>query len=255
MHEQALALMFSSTIKDVISNNNDHRDVALTLEYNHILDNLHILKTAFLDPEVLSPLQTTSANTTDSSTPLENPSLSYLYLTTSKTFEPFTSPETYLTTLPHSPSPAILGLTQSVVPPTFKIDPMSAHVNTLEREGVQVKKKYKPVALKTKPVTSSVSEEFRIEQKILGNLLANIPLLDPNPPPFQPTGCFIKERHQQFLKDHNTSFLTQAELNVLSNLMTKQNKVFTWDDTERGSVRTDFFPLVINPYYSPCSVD
>ncbi|KAG6885981.1 hypothetical protein C0993_006908 [Termitomyces sp. T159_Od127] len=165
---------------------------------------------------------------------LENPSLSYLYLTTSETFESFTTPEKYLTTLPHSPSPAILGLTQSVVPPTSEIHSTYVHANTSKRKGVQVKKKYKPVALKTKPVASSVPEEFRIEQKILGDLLADMPLLDSNLPPFQPTGCFTKERRQQFLKDYDTSFLTHAKLNVLSDLMTKQNKAFAWDDTESG---------------------
>ncbi|KAG6883183.1 hypothetical protein C0993_007477 [Termitomyces sp. T159_Od127] len=215
------ALDFSSTIKDVISNKDDHGDVALTLEYNHILDNLRILKTAFLDPKVLSPPQTSSTNIPDSPSSLENPSLSYLYLTASETFQPFASTDTYLTTLPHSTSPAILGLTQSVVPPTSKIHPTYAHTNTPKRKGVQVKKKYKPVALKIKPVASSVPKEFRIERKILGNPLADMPPLDPNPPPFQPSGHFTEERRQQFLKDHNTGFLTPAELNVLCDMLSK----------------------------------
>ena len=60
-------------------------------------------------------------------------------------------------------------------------------------KGVQVKKKYKPVAMKTKPVASQVSEDFRIERHILGDPLANIPGLDPNPLPFQPTPCFNDE--------------------------------------------------------------
>ncbi|KAG6896843.1 hypothetical protein C0993_007982 [Termitomyces sp. T159_Od127] len=153
---------------------------------------------------------------------LENPSLSYLYLTASKTFQPFATTNTYLTTLPHSPSPAILGLTQSVIPITPKIHPTYAQTNTSKRKGVQVKKKYKPIVLKTEPIASSVPEEFRIERKILGNPLANMPPLDPDPPPFQPRGRFTKERHQQFLKDHNTSFLTHAELDVLSDVQTKQ---------------------------------
>ncbi|KAG6882064.1 hypothetical protein C0993_012060, partial [Termitomyces sp. T159_Od127] len=71
-----------------------------------------------------------------------------------------------------------------------------------------------------------------------------MPPLDPNLPLFQPTGRFTKERRQQFLKDYDTGFLTPAELNVLSDLISKQNKAFAWDDTERGSFRTDFFPPV-----------
>ncbi|KAG6864744.1 hypothetical protein C0993_008570, partial [Termitomyces sp. T159_Od127] len=109
-----------------------------------------------------------------------------------------------------------------------------AQTNTPKRRRVQVKKKYKPVALKTKPVASSVPEEFRIEHKIFGDPLADMPPLNPNPPLFQPRGHFTEERCQQFLKDHNTGFLTHAELNVLSDMMSKQNKAFAWDNTERG---------------------
>ncbi|KAG6867291.1 hypothetical protein C0993_004919, partial [Termitomyces sp. T159_Od127] len=119
---------------------------------------------AFLDPKVLSPPQTLSIDTTDSSTPPENPALSYLYLTASKNFESFASSKTYLTTLLHSPSPAILGLTQSIQPFPSNVHPAFVHTNTSKKKGVQVKKKYKPVGLKTKSVTSSVPEEFRIEK-------------------------------------------------------------------------------------------
>ncbi|KAG5331699.1 hypothetical protein C0989_007415, partial [Termitomyces sp. Mn162] len=54
-------------------------------------------------------------------------------------------------------------------------------------KGVQVKKKYKPVAMKTKPVASHVSKDFRIECQIIGDPLATMPPLNPNPPPFVPT--------------------------------------------------------------------
>ncbi|KAG6894670.1 hypothetical protein C0992_005174 [Termitomyces sp. T32_za158] len=89
---------------------------------------------------------------------------------------------------------------------------LSSYVATPKWKGVQVKKKYKPVALKTKPVTSSVSEDFRIEQKIIGGPLANMPPLTPNPPPFIPTGHFTDERRKQFLANHDNGFLTAAEL-------------------------------------------
>ncbi|KAG5640540.1 hypothetical protein DXG03_008169 [Asterophora parasitica] len=55
-------------------------------------------------------------------------------------------------------------------------------------KGVQSKKKYKPVAQKVRLVITSCPDHFRIERKILGDPLANMPILDPNPPPFHPTG-------------------------------------------------------------------
>ncbi|KAG6859514.1 hypothetical protein C0993_003840, partial [Termitomyces sp. T159_Od127] len=93
----------------------------------------------------------------------------------------------------------------------------------------------------------SVPKEFRIERKILGDPLADMPPLNPNPPLFQPRGRFTEERRQQFLKEHDTGFLTPAELDVLSDMMSKQNRAFAWDNTERGSFRTDFFPPVVIP--------
>ncbi|KAG6894425.1 hypothetical protein C0992_006122, partial [Termitomyces sp. T32_za158] len=93
---------------------------------------------------------------------------------------------------------------------------------------------------------SSVSEDFRIEQKIIGDLLADMPPLTPNPPPFVLTGCFTDKRRKQFIADHDKGFLTAAKLDVLTDLMAKQNKAFAWEDSERGSLRTNFFlPIVI----------
>ncbi|KAG5334232.1 hypothetical protein C0989_003851 [Termitomyces sp. Mn162] len=54
----------------------------------------------------------------------------------------------------------------------------------------QVKKKYKPIAMKTKLVTSHISKDFQIEQHIIGDPLAKMPPLDPNPLPFIPTQQF-----------------------------------------------------------------
>ncbi|KAG6867945.1 hypothetical protein C0995_004462, partial [Termitomyces sp. Mi166 len=73
-----------------------------------------------------------------------------------------------------------------------------------KRKGVQMKKKYKPVALKVKPVAGIVPEGFRVERDIKGDPLADMPPLDPNPPPFIPTGRFTEERKNQFLKEHDT---------------------------------------------------
>ncbi|KAG6882267.1 hypothetical protein C0992_011158, partial [Termitomyces sp. T32_za158] len=161
-------------------------------------------------------------------TSLTDSALAYLYLTASNNFDKYSSEDTYLTTLLDSSCPAVLGLTKARNCTSDLSNNLSAYVTAPKRKGVQVKKKYKPVALKTKPVASSVSEDFRIEQKIIGDPLADMPPLSPNLPPFILTGRFTDERRKQFLADHDKGFLTTAKLDVLTDLMVKQNKAFAW---------------------------
>ena len=54
-------------------------------------------------------------------------------------------------------------------------------------------KKYEPVARQVKPILGTSPEEFRIEMYIIGDPLANMPLLDPHPPEFKPTGQYTAE--------------------------------------------------------------
>ncbi|KAG6874892.1 hypothetical protein C0992_006070 [Termitomyces sp. T32_za158] len=178
---------------------------------------------------------------------LTDSALAYLYLTTSDNFDKYSSDDTYLTTLPNSSCPAALGLTKARNCTSDLSNNLSTYVTAPKWKGVQVKKKYKPVALKTKPVASSVSEDFRIEQKIIGDPLADMPPLIPNPPPFVPTGRFTDKRRKQFLADHDKGFLTATELDILTDLMAKQNKAFAWEDSERGSLCTNLFPPVVIP--------
>ena len=49
-------------------------------------------------------------------------------------------------------------------------------------------KKYKPVALRTKPVLQELPEKFRIIRRITGDPLEHLPVLNPNPPKFSPCG-------------------------------------------------------------------
>jgi hypothetical protein len=49
---------------------------------------------------------------------------------------------------------------------------------------LSTKEKYKPVAKKVRPVIGELLKKFRIEHKIIGNPLNDLPVLNPNPPPF-----------------------------------------------------------------------
>ena len=113
--------------------------------------------------------------------------------------------------------------------------------------GVVTKKKYKPVALKVRPVAAELPEKFRIERKIIGDPLKDMPTLDPNPPPFQPTGRYTRERKEQMDKIHSEDFLQPAERDLMHDFVCKQNEGFAWTDSERGRFREDFFPAVEMP--------
>ena len=109
------------------------------------------------------------------------------------------------------------------------------------------KKKYKPVARKTRPVLGTLPARFRIERNIIGDPLADIPYLSPHPPPFVPHGRYMAERHAAMDTSHPLDFLWPAEHNLLHHFVVLQHEGFAWDDTKRGHFRKDFFPPVEIP--------
>ena len=113
--------------------------------------------------------------------------------------------------------------------------------------SVLVSKKYKPVALKVKPVYTELPGKYRILRNITGDPLAGMPKLNPRPPDFEPTGKYTQERKDGFDKIHGDEFLWPEEKKLLHHLMMEQNQAFAWDDSERGRFREDFFPPVVMP--------
>ncbi|KZT00628.1 uncharacterized protein LAESUDRAFT_764461 [Laetiporus sulphureus 93-53] len=73
------------------------------------------------------------------------------------------------------------------------------------------KKKYKPVALKTRPVLTTVPESFRIIRSITGDPLAMLPQLPMHPPQFTPTGRYSLERMMALNQAHSGGFLWSDE--------------------------------------------
>ena len=107
--------------------------------------------------------------------------------------------------------------------------------------------KYKPVALKVKPVKAPLPEEFRIEQNIQGDPLAGLPNLPTNPPEYEPVGRYTEERKMIIDKNHSEDFLWDEERNLMHYLMMVHEDAFAWSPEEGGLFRTDFFPLVKIP--------
>ena len=108
-------------------------------------------------------------------------------------------------------------------------------------------KKYKPVALKVRPIYAELPEQYRIKRDITGDPLAGMPKLMVHPPDFIPTGRYTLERKENIDKVHKGEFLWPEERKLVHHLIMEQNQAFAWDDSERGRFRTDFFPPVVFP--------
>ena len=61
-------------------------------------------------------------------------------------------------------------------------------IRTVVNNTIKSVYKYKPVALKMRPVVQELSAEFRIKREIKGDPLAEMPKLSPNPPDFELIG-------------------------------------------------------------------
>ncbi len=95
---------------------------------------------------------------------------------------------------------------------------------------------HKPVAMKVRPIAGTLPQHFRIVRNRVGDPLEGMPELSKNPGPFVPTGRYTEERRAMLRAEH-AGWLQPAELDLLDDLMCKQNEAFVWDDSERGSFR------------------
>jgi hypothetical protein len=146
--------------------------------------------------------------------------------------------ETITTHTPTSPAslkptkPTIDHLTDNVGLPTFGftiIEPLKNPAPLLTY--LATKKKYKPIALKVKPVIGELPDKFRIIWNIIGNPLQDLPILLTKPPTFTPTGCYMQECKDLFDK-LNPGFLLPAERDLLHYFMMIHNDGFAWETSE-----------------------
>jgi hypothetical protein len=106
--------------------------------------------------------------------------------------------------------------------------------------GAVAKKKYKPIAQKIKPVVVATPSEFHIERNIIGDPLATLPVLTPQPPAFVPTSHYTQEHMEAMEKQHN-DFLWDEEIKLIHHFMCLQNEGFTLNNLERGKFNPDYF--------------
>ena len=118
-----------------------------------------------------------------------------------------------------------------------------------ERETVEVySKKYKPVALKVRPVLTTLPEKFRIVREIKGDPLQNMPVLSTNPKKYKwDGGRYTPERQVGIRAVHDTGDLWEQELDLIDDFFQKHQLDFAWEDIERGHFKEEYFPPVDMP--------
>ena len=113
--------------------------------------------------------------------------------------------------------------------------------------AIYMGKKYKPVALKIRPVEMELPSRFRITCNIKGDPLKELPKLPTKPPAFTPTGRYTEERKAVIDQAHSGDFLLPEERALMHHFMCLQNEGFAWTDQEHGHFREDFFSPIEIP--------
>jgi hypothetical protein len=148
----------------------------------------------------------------------------------------FDSPDLVISESDFSPSAPYL--TEETVE-----DRTSHHMATAKKKGG---KKYKPVAVKVRPIVGELPGKFRIVRNILGDPLKTLPTLSPRPPEFAPCGRYTANR-KAIVDKNNAGFLLTEERKLLHHFMMLHQDGFAWNDTERGHFHEDFFPPIDMP--------
>jgi len=107
--------------------------------------------------------------------------------------------------------------------------------------------KYKPIAKKVKSVPVMLPKEFCTTRKIIGDPLVNMPTLPMHPLDFVPTGQYNTEAHNIIDTNHPRDFLLPEECKLMHHFMMLFKCSFAWNETQKGSCRQDFFPLIKIP--------
>jgi len=107
---------------------------------------------------------------------------------------------------------------------------------------------YKKVANKTKPVATTLPENFRIIRREHPNPLLNMLPLPTRPPDFVPTGRFTRERRDQMALGKD--LLLPEEIKLAEWIVCAHETAFAWTDDERGAFDPEYFAPIEIPHIS-----
>jgi hypothetical protein len=103
--------------------------------------------------------------------------------------------------------------------------------------------KYKPVDKKKKPVPISMPPLKRLPYKpIPPPPLPPFPTHPPRIEDFEPTERLTRDRVSAILKNVDEDFLSEEELSLLFWVLAQNEQAIAFDDSERGTYKTEYFP-------------
>ena len=108
---------------------------------------------------------------------------------------------------------------ESHQPKLRQLVPVYTFPNTQKPLAICTGKKYKPVALKVRPVETELPSKFQIMHNIKGDPLKDMPVLLTNPPTYAPTRRYTEERKEVIDKVHAGNFLLLEERKLLHHFM------------------------------------
>lgn len=99
---------------------------------------------------------------------------------------------------------------------------------------------------RTKPVATTLPEEFRIERRIPSDPLEELPQLPTEPPDFIPGERYTQER-KEAMPINKDKFLWPEEEKLVHYIMLIHEKAFAWNETEKGKFSDEYFDPVVIP--------
>ena len=130
----------------------------------------------------------------------------------------------------------------------FTQDPFIDLAPTGEVNLLKTTYAYKKVANKTKPVVTTLPEEFRIIRHEHPNPLKDLKPLPTNPPDFIPGKRFTQELHDRL--GIGKGFLLPEETKLAGWIMLTHEAAFAWTDNERGTFSPEYFAPIEIPHIS-----
>ncbi|KAI6029527.1 hypothetical protein BKA83DRAFT_4489486 [Pisolithus microcarpus] len=110
--------------------------------------------------------------------------------------------------------------------------------------------KYKPVAKKVCPVVTETPAEFRVERRMIGDLLADLLQLPVHLPKWELGTRLMKERGEKFDWDPG-GFLWPKELKLIKWLIQAHEMAFTWDATIYSDIIKIIKEKIVVGVYEP----
>jgi hypothetical protein len=111
----------------------------------------------------------------------------------------------------HVPQNALMVFTPMQTPTPKSFPSYVTTIDSTYPTFTATKKKYKPIAQKVWPVIAELPDRFRIIRNIIGDPLADMPKLNPHPPPFAQSPRYWLEQKAIIDKNHSGDFLWPEE--------------------------------------------